>query len=288
MLTRVSLLCFSASYLVVFLLEVFRLSPKVRLRMFWIWVWIVAGLVAHTSYLYQLAQAGLESRGVALSSWYHWCLIAAWALSVIYLLTSMSRPQSTVGLFFMPLILSLIGIARLMPSTQIFGPRQATSVWGALHGVSLLIGTVSVSAGFAAGLMYLVKERGLRLKKNPAARLRLPSLEWLRMANERSLIWSALFSEQRNTIRSHFESVPRLGPSRVDRPWNLDVDSLVRLVDRDDGFRAPLQTSKTWKKSVLLDGRELPHVGHDIAACPFRTIGACANEFEYGRRQPAN
>ena len=193
MFTRVSLLCFAASYLVVFLLEVFRLLPKFRLRMFWIWTWIGAGLIAHTSYLYQLAQAGLATRGVALSSWYHWCLIAAWALAVLYLFTSMSRPKSTVGLFFVPLILSLIGIARLMPSTQLFGPRQAASVWGALHGVSLLIGTVSATAGFAAGLMYLIKERRLRLKKSKSNTFRLPSLEWLRSANERSLIGSAFF-----------------------------------------------------------------------------------------------
>ncbi len=186
-------MCFAASYVVVFLLEIFRLSPKIRLRMRWIWLWIIAGLVAHTGYLYQLAQRGIETRGVALSSWYHWCLIAAWALALIYLLTSMARPKSAVGLFFTPLILLVIGIAKTMPSTQLFGPRQAASVWGAMHGVSLLIGTVSVIAGFAAGIMYLIKERRLKQKTVHSAGFRLPSLEWLRSANERSLLWSAFF-----------------------------------------------------------------------------------------------
>lgn len=186
-------MCFAASYVVVFLLEIFRLSPKIRLRMMWIWLWIIAGLVAHTGYLFQLARAGIASRGVALSSWYHWCLIAAWALALIYLLTSMARPKSAVGLFYVPLILLVIAIARAMPSTQLFGPRQAASVWGALHGISLLVGTVSVMAGFAAGLMYLIKERRLKQKKIRNAGFRLPSLEWLRSANERSLLWSAFF-----------------------------------------------------------------------------------------------
>ena len=193
MFPHVSLLCFAASYVVVFLLELFRLSPKIRLRMMWIWLWTIAGLIAHTGYLYQLAQEGIANRGVALSSWYHWCLIAAWALALIYLLTSMSRPKSAVGLFFTPLILVVIGIAKAMPSTQLFGPRHAASVWGAVHGVSLLIGTVSVMAGFAAGLMYLIKERRLKQKTVHNAGFRLPSLEWLRSANERSLLWSAFF-----------------------------------------------------------------------------------------------
>jgi ABC-type uncharacterized transport system permease subunit len=58
--------------------------------------------------------------------------------------------------------------------------------------MTLLLGTVVVSLGFAAGVMYLVQDRRLRLKRPVSGRLRLPSLEWLDRVNGRALVVSAL------------------------------------------------------------------------------------------------
>jgi hypothetical protein len=190
MLSGISFTCFSASYAVGLLLELGR-----TFRQLGRWPWLVfavalAGFFAHTSYLIFRIQDGLATRGAPLSNWYDWCLVAGWILALIYILLTVFRSRDTFGIFLLPPILGLLGLAQLFPQDQIFPTGQATRVWGFVHGVSLLLGTVVVTLGFAAGLMYLIQAYRLKHKISPGPGFRLPSLEWLRSANERCLIWS--------------------------------------------------------------------------------------------------
>jgi hypothetical protein len=66
-------------------------------------------------------------------------------------------------------------------------------VWGIIHGLMLLLGTVTVSLGFVAGVMYLVQSWRLKHHVSPQAGLKLPSLEWLQAVNKQSLIFSSFF-----------------------------------------------------------------------------------------------
>ena len=65
-------------------------------------------------------------------------------------------------------------------------------MWGAVHGIFLLLGTVAVMVGFVAGLLYLMQARRLKRKLPPAPGFRLPSLEWLERVNSRVILLSAL------------------------------------------------------------------------------------------------
>jgi len=56
-----------------------------------------------------------------------------------------------------------------------------------VHGTSLMLATVAVLVGFAAGLMYLAQDHRLKRKLPPLRGLRLPSLEWLQKANSRAV-----------------------------------------------------------------------------------------------------
>ncbi len=58
--------------------------------------------------------------------------------------------------------------------------------------MSILLATVSVLIGFAAGVMYLGQSRRLKHKLPPISGLRLPSLEWLEKTNSRAIVVSAL------------------------------------------------------------------------------------------------
>lgn len=187
------MMCFAASYGVALIVELIRASGRWNLRPLWSWIWMLAGLLAHTSYLVLQAKAGMDERGAPLSNWYHWCLIGAWALALVALLISFSRSKSAVQLFLLPLVLGLIGLARAFPKNELFTANDAARVWGILHGIGLLLGTVSVLVGFATGIMYLLQSRRLKKKLPPSKGLRLPSLEWLGRANERSLLYSAFF-----------------------------------------------------------------------------------------------
>jgi ABC-type uncharacterized transport system permease subunit len=70
--------------------------------------------------------------------------------------------------------------------------EPASKIWGALHGISIMLATVSVLIGFVAGLMYLDQARRLKHKNPATGGLQLPSLEWLQWANSRAILISVL------------------------------------------------------------------------------------------------
>ncbi len=191
-LTGISVVCFAASYGVALALEVSRLFFRLPVRLVVMLAFGAAGLFAHTVYLTLRAQGALAT-GNPLSSWHDWYLLAAWILAAVYLGLAASRPQATVGLFMLPLVLVLIGVAWLFPASESFPRERATVIWGMIHGIMLLVGTVAVSFGFVAGLMYLVQSWRLKHKLPPQAGFKLPSLEWLQTVNKQSLAYSSIF-----------------------------------------------------------------------------------------------
>jgi hypothetical protein len=102
-----------------------------------------------------------------------------------------ARPKNTLGLFVLPLVFLLIGVAWWFPALQTPFPRhQAYHHWSIVHGVALLLGTVVVMLGFVAGVMYLAQSYRLKNKWGASEGLRLPSLEWLQRMNEDSFVLS--------------------------------------------------------------------------------------------------
>jgi len=149
-----------------------------------------AGLVAHSAYL--IARA-LETPGSPLSSTHDWYLVAAWVLVVVYLYLVYYHPKTSFGLFLLPLVLGLVGAAAFFADpNRPFTRLPSSYLWGIVHGTSILLGTVAVLIGFAAGLMYLGQARRLKHKRPPIRGLRLPSLEWLQRTNSRALVISVL------------------------------------------------------------------------------------------------
>ncbi len=189
-ISKISLLCFFASYLVALLLDLATSLAKLRLWSGWSRLWTFAGLVAHTAYLCLRAQESIQARGIPLANWYDWCLLASWAVALGYLLLSVLRPGPDLGLFLLPAVLALILVARAFPRDDVFRTEQAAKAWGMLHGMGLLGGTVLAFFGLASGFMYLLQSRRLKSKSPNWGRLRLPSLEWLGHANQFVLTWS--------------------------------------------------------------------------------------------------
>lgn len=183
MLTGINILCFFASYLVALVLEVLGLWNRVRIRRVALLTMASAGVFAHTWYL------GLrvaETPQAPLTSHRDWFILAAWALAVIYLAAKFYYRKSSMGLFLLPAVLGLIAASRFAATVPL-ATFQAPRVWGRIHGLFLMAGTVAVLLGFVAGLMYLVQSYRLKNKLASSDGLRLPSLEWLERANSRSL-----------------------------------------------------------------------------------------------------
>ena len=187
MLSGVSTICFASSYAIAWALEISRLLFRSGVRGAIMLGFAAAGLVAHTAFLYYRA---VNATGAPLSSEKDWYLVAAWALVVVYLCLAVLRPKVPFGLFLLPLALGLIGAATFWAPTEPLAREPASKVWGAIHGVSIMLAVVAVLVGFMAGLMYLGQSRRLKHKRLPGGRLRLPSLEWLETANSHAIVAS--------------------------------------------------------------------------------------------------
>lgn len=184
MLSGVGIVCFASSYAVTLALELTRLLFRSGVRGAIMLGFASAGLVAHTAFL---AHRAARAVGSPLSSQQEWYLIAAWVLVVLYLYLMYYHPRAAFGVFLLPLALALIGVGALLADAQPFAREPASKVWGTIHGASLLLATVAVLVGFAAGVMYLGQASRLKRKRPPLPGLRLPSLEWLQRANSRAL-----------------------------------------------------------------------------------------------------
>lgn len=181
MLSGVGIICFTASYGVALALEVSRMFFRSGVRGAVMVGFAVAGLVAHTAYLYHHA---IQAVGAPLSSQRDWCLLAAWLLVASYLYLVWNQPKALVGLFLLPMALGLIAVAMLAASAEPFARGPASYAWGIIHGGAILLAAVTLFVGCATAWMYLWQSR--RLKHKQLARL--PSLEWLERTNRRAIV----------------------------------------------------------------------------------------------------
>jgi ABC-type transport system involved in cytochrome c biogenesis permease subunit len=173
MIAGITVTCFAASYAVALALEASRLLFQSAARRVALLLFAVGGFVAQTLYL---AHRAIESAQSPLSSWYDFYLVAAWSLAALYLYLSIWRPQNPFGLFALPCVLALVGLASWSARQDPFPVAEAARVWGMAHGLLLLAGSVVVLVGFLFGVMYLVQSWRLKHKRPPTQGMRLPSL----------------------------------------------------------------------------------------------------------------
>lgn len=191
LLSKISITCFFASYLVSFLLEITRLFFRARLQFATMIGFAIAGLFAHTVFLLLriFADTGTQT---PFGSWQIWCLSVAWVLAGVYLYFAWRQPKADTGLFLLPMVLILCVAGYWLSGKSGFSADGSSGLLASIHGISLLLGTVAVFAGFVCGMMYLIHSAQLKAKIPVSSRFKLPSLEWLQAANERSLVISSV------------------------------------------------------------------------------------------------
>lgn len=218
MLTSAIIFCFIACYAIAFGLELFTL----RRRPTWYPapLIIAAGAASLIQAFYLVRNAvGANALPISTSDWLEW---AAWVLGIAYLALLFYLPRTPTGVALLPIIFVFI-LGSKFASTTPLGTEQSFYLWGMFHGVALLLGTVAVSIGFLAGLMYLVQSYALKHSRSSVNRLRLPSLEWLERVNARTLGLSAVL------VALGFASglVLNLATHRGDVKYNLWTDPVV-------------------------------------------------------------
>ncbi|QDU59024.1 cytochrome c biogenesis protein CcsA [Aeoliella mucimassa] len=186
-MSGVTVFCFVASYAVALALEVAGLWVRFGWHRLAMVVMAVAGLVAHSWFL---ASHSMDDVAI-LGSPENWYLVVAWVLAASYLWVVFTAPNTAMGLFVLPLVLLVIAIGE-GASHEPFAAQQASKLWSNLHGVFMMLATVTVCVGFLAGLMYLIQSWRLKRKVPSSREFQLPSLEWLERTNSRALGLSAI------------------------------------------------------------------------------------------------
>lgn len=181
-LERVTIFCFAASYAVAFALELgHALRPRPFLRAAGT-LFGTAGLLAHGLYI-GVQQPSLESPTGSL-------LFLALVLAIFYVYGSVHHRRLAWGLFVLPLVLGLVGLAVVFraPGEAHDAAGFLRSFWGVTHGVLFLLAATGVCVGFVASLMYLVQMYRLRAKVAPGHGVQLLSLERLETMNRRAIL----------------------------------------------------------------------------------------------------
>ncbi len=175
MLSGVGIVCFIASYFVVFVLEIvdFRAGRR-SFGLRWGAVAVaVLGAVAQTAFLYH---NHLAQHGRFLSTPSGWFYLLALGVVLVYLYLTFVSPKTRFGLFLIPLALVLCGVGVAAPDAA-FAPNAPGRWARGAHGVSLLLATLLSLVGSVSGAMFFLRRSRLKRKVFVADSF-LPTLEW--------------------------------------------------------------------------------------------------------------
>ena len=175
MLSGVGIVCFIASYFVVFVLETvdFRAGRK---SFGWRWGAVavaVLGAIAQSAFLYHRHWAQHDR---FLSTPAGWFYLLALGVVFVYLYLTFVCPKTRFGLFLLPLALLLCGVGIAAPDAA-FSPNAPGRWARGAHGVSLLLATLLSLVGSISGAMFFLRRSRLKRKIFVADSF-LPTLEW--------------------------------------------------------------------------------------------------------------
>jgi ABC-type uncharacterized transport system permease subunit len=178
---NISLACFGLSYLLALLTELARLKrPLPGLRLAGL-ILGGAGLFAHSWYLALHQPSPATAFGALLA--------VAWVLAVFCFYGALHHSKRAWAVFVLPLVIALVVLAFFLPPPPESGAgwQSGQRLWGAVHGIFLLLATVGVCVGAIASVMYLLQARRLRMKLNPLGGVKMLSLERLESMNRRAI-----------------------------------------------------------------------------------------------------
>lgn len=171
-----SVLCFGGTYGLALLCDLARFAVRGAARWYAATGLFALAWAVQTLYLANLA---VQARRMPVTTVFESLLAVSWVLAAagLYLIARSPRPVA-VGLFILPVVLALVGLAGFWaPRDDWAAWGGATYFWGVAHGLFYLVGAAGSCVAFAAGLMYLVQASRLKHKRPPRFGLALPSLE---------------------------------------------------------------------------------------------------------------
>lgn len=169
---------FFACYLIAFLVETirFRFKSGIAYKLLG-FSFLAIGCVVHSVSLYQHNLLQNEHFFASASGWFY---VLAFCLALVLTYLTLVYPRPQFGLFLFPLILSSIAMGLIAPNAS-FSESDASHWIRIIHGLSLLLTTLSAILGSIAGVMFFIQRYRLK-NKIFTNKLSLPTLEWLSRA----------------------------------------------------------------------------------------------------------
>jgi len=177
---EITTFCFIASYVLALLLDASQFLRRSRVTRWVTIAFAVAGLVAHTIYLFVRSQQ--RDLPPLLNSTHDWLLVLAWLAIVMYLSVQLWDMQLSVGIFALPLVITL-SVASRFVSTAASMSKSQRYEWGLFHASLWVFGFLGMALALIVSLMYLLQHSRLKHKKAELPALHLLSLERLSKLN---------------------------------------------------------------------------------------------------------
>ena len=137
---------------------------------------LMAGFVCHTAaLLYSTAKTGHVPAG----SLHETLSLAGWAVAGLFLIVQFKFSLKILGIFAAPLVTLIMVVVSQLPRE----PSQVTAIfknfWLISHLIAIFIGEAAFALACGLGILYLIQENTIKMKKHRFFFKRLPSLELL-------------------------------------------------------------------------------------------------------------
>ena len=189
MFNGVGVICFAGSYLLAFALEIVRFFWKNRVLRFASLLLFLAGLIAHSAYLFHHF---LLKDDRLVSSAGGWFFVLAWGLVILDLSLFLFYPKTQFSLFLLPFVFLAILAGVALAKTE-FPADSAGQAVATIHGIALLLTTFLSLFGFITGAMFFLQRAKMRKRGGFLTKIPLPSLEWLQKTNRFAALGTLLF-----------------------------------------------------------------------------------------------
>jgi hypothetical protein len=194
-----SAICFLLAYSFVLVAEFSRFGLRGEASRRWVTRATLAlfaiAFITHSLYLIDrmLLSWFAGDRAQPFGTWQEWGILVAWMIALAFVVMWWRRSDKQIGLFVLPLIIGLIGLAVVFPVDSPIALNQASTVsfWRLVHSIAMMIGTMLVTLGFAVATMYLVHAWKLKHRSASGNAIRLPSLEYLQSIGRNCILGSA-------------------------------------------------------------------------------------------------
>ena len=137
----------------------------------------VVFVLTWVAHLAAVVRAGIEARGIPLSSLGEYLLMLGWIVMTLHLYVWFRHRVYVAGLVLPPIAaLSAIGAMQLLSDDPARG-AGGQGPWFLFHTTVATLGMAILSLAFAMSVIYLIQDRALKSKKTLRLIERLPDLE---------------------------------------------------------------------------------------------------------------